>query len=430
MAATGPAAWPRGLELTRFAADGRSGPATSARSAPTSPSATTACCRCARTPGVGARPSYAVGGLSNVWGAGILPYADRDLSGWPITASDLTDGYRAVLELRALRGRARRARASAIRSSACPTGRCSAPRRASSCSHGCAGIGPALGAAGYHFGASRLAVRVGHPAPGNGCSYCGHCLDGCPYGHIYNAAETIEQMRREGRDRLPPRPARRPDPRSRRRGARRGHAPRRGGRRTILRAPRVFLAAGAVSSTVILQRSGCCPTRGDTRQPDAVPALRLGRARGPHRARARPHPRAELPRARRPRRRAPTRCTSPATPTTTASQSAPAPPTRASARCSARRSTPSPAAWSWGSPSSTPRLPPDPLELGPGEPTRSTSTRCSTRARPPSSPACSVRCMRSLAPIGLVPLTPVSRSPPPAGATTTADRIPMREHAA
>ena len=39
-----------------------------------------------------------------------------------------------------------------------------------------------------HFGASRLAVRVGHPAPASGCVYCGHCLDGCPYGHIYSAA--------------------------------------------------------------------------------------------------------------------------------------------------------------------------------------------------------------------------------------------------
>src|SRR5262249_61243604 len=58
--------------------------------------------------------------------------------------------------------------------------------------------GRALGRAGYHFGATRLAIRVGHPAPTHGCVYCGHCLDGCPYGHIYNAAQTIEELRRAG----------------------------------------------------------------------------------------------------------------------------------------------------------------------------------------------------------------------------------------
>ena len=39
-------------------------------------------------PGVGARPSYALGGLSNVWGSGLLRYTDRDLGGWPIAASE------------------------------------------------------------------------------------------------------------------------------------------------------------------------------------------------------------------------------------------------------------------------------------------------------------------------------------------------------
>ncbi len=48
--------------------------------------------------GVAARPSYALGGLSNVWGAGVLPYTDRDLEGWPLGAAELAEGYRAAFD--------------------------------------------------------------------------------------------------------------------------------------------------------------------------------------------------------------------------------------------------------------------------------------------------------------------------------------------
>jgi predicted NAD/FAD-dependent oxidoreductase len=75
------------------------------------------------------------------------------------------------------------------RSSALPLGRSSRPS---------AQAPPLLNAVGYHFGATRLAVRVRHPAPARGCVYRRHCLDVCPYGHIYNAAYTIEEMRRSG----------------------------------------------------------------------------------------------------------------------------------------------------------------------------------------------------------------------------------------
>ena len=42
--------------------------------------------------------SMARGGLSNVWGASILPSHQRDMDAWPITADDLAEHYRAVLE--------------------------------------------------------------------------------------------------------------------------------------------------------------------------------------------------------------------------------------------------------------------------------------------------------------------------------------------
>ena len=43
-------------------------------------------------PDVGARPSYALGGLSNVWGSGLLAYTASDMTGWPIAAAELDAG--------------------------------------------------------------------------------------------------------------------------------------------------------------------------------------------------------------------------------------------------------------------------------------------------------------------------------------------------
>ena len=43
------------------------------------------------------RPSLGKGGFSNVWGASILPYLQRDIDRWPITIDQLAPHYRAVL---------------------------------------------------------------------------------------------------------------------------------------------------------------------------------------------------------------------------------------------------------------------------------------------------------------------------------------------
>ncbi len=209
--------------------------------------------------GVAARPSYAIGGLSNVWGAGLLPYTDRDIVGWPIKASELAAGYRAVLDFLPFAAEKDELAESypLLRAPDGPLLRTEAGeallarlRRHRS----------ALWSAGYRFGASRLAVRVGHPAPERGCVYCGHCLEGCPYGHIYNAAYTIEDMRREGSieyhrglhvDRV----------RESEEGVIIEATTLAGGSGVSLRASRAFLAAGVVSTTVILQRSGMLPAR-------------------------------------------------------------------------------------------------------------------------------------------------------------------------
>jgi choline dehydrogenase-like flavoprotein len=215
-------------------------------------------------PEVAARPSYALGGLSNVWGAGVVPYTDHDLGGWPIAASDLAEGYRAAFELMPQAAEedelAQRyplpapPGAPLLRSDAA-TRLLARLRARSTRQHG---------SVRYHFGGSRLAVRTGHPAPDLGCCYCAHCLDGCPYGHIYNAGQTIEELRDSGRiEYLPGMHVDRVGEADGEVAIEATPLASANGSAVTLRAHRVFLAAGALASTIILQRSGILPARAE-----------------------------------------------------------------------------------------------------------------------------------------------------------------------
>jgi ferredoxin len=269
MAATTPERWqPSDLALTRFSANGRGGGGYKRMFGSDLAFRDDGAMALSSDPAVGARPSYALGGLSNVWGAGLLPYTEADLAGWPITASELADGYRAVLEFVPYAAEEdelgqrypllRRPDGPLMRT---PAGEALLARLRSQ--------QRALAAAGYLFGAPRLAVRVGHPAPESGCCYCGHCLDGCPYGHIYNAAHTIAELRRQGLIEY-------------RSGVHVDRVAERDGEVVIeatalaggpgisVRAPRAFLAAGVVSTTVILQRSGLLGARAEIADSQAL----------------------------------------------------------------------------------------------------------------------------------------------------------------
>ena len=262
MAATTRARWsPADIALTRFSAAGTSGAGYKRMFGSDVAFRDDGVLKLGADPGVRARPSYALGGLSNVWGAGVLPYAERDLGGWPISERELTDAYRAVFDFipYAAEDDELSLRYPLV---GVPDGPLIRSQAGEQLLARLRRHGRALGDAGFHFGASRLAVRVGHPAPASGCVYCAHCLDGCPYGHIYNAAETIENLRRAGLIDY------RPDLHVDR--VIEGDeevlvqaTPLRGGPGTSLRTPRAFVAAGAVSTTVILQRSGLLPQRSE-----------------------------------------------------------------------------------------------------------------------------------------------------------------------
>lgn len=132
--------------------------------------------------GVEGQPSYARGGLSNVWGASVLPFRTEDMTGWPITAEDLAPHYRSVLQLMPYS-----ARQDGLADTFPLYSDSARPLKTSAQADA---LLRDLGAAptSLGFGAARLAVDAR-------CVYCGLCLYGCPYGYIYSSADTLERLR-------------------------------------------------------------------------------------------------------------------------------------------------------------------------------------------------------------------------------------------
>lgn len=142
-------------------------------------------------------PSLAYGGLSNTWGASILPFRRQDIKDWPVSLDELEPHYKAVLRFVPIA--AERDELSEI----LPlyTDSPAALRRGAQAEMLLAGLrrhATALKAAGFHFGASRLAVTAS-AGRSDSCRYCGMCLYGCPYGSIYNASHTLERLVNTGR---------------------------------------------------------------------------------------------------------------------------------------------------------------------------------------------------------------------------------------
>jgi choline dehydrogenase-like flavoprotein len=138
--------------------------------------------------------SLADGGLSNVWGASVLPYTDDDTRDWPFPASALAPHYRAVLGHLPLAARADDLEALFPlyddRRSPLPLSR----QAASFLADLDAGRGELAGA-GFTYGQSRLAVAPRAATPDAGCVACRLCMYGCPWDHIWSSRLAVEALR-------------------------------------------------------------------------------------------------------------------------------------------------------------------------------------------------------------------------------------------
>lgn len=149
-----------------------------------------------RGSGIGFRPSLALGGLSNVWGAATLPYHDTDISDWPIKTSDLAEHYRAAAKILEIAGRRDDLEEILPLYSKNPSA-LQLSRQAKSFLGNLERHREKLKLRGWRFGQSRLAVRAADSTNGKACVYCGQCMTGCVYGCIYNSADSVRELQRD-----------------------------------------------------------------------------------------------------------------------------------------------------------------------------------------------------------------------------------------
>ena len=139
--------------------------------------------------------SHGLGGFGNVWGAATLPYAAPDLRDWPISAADLADSYKNLSQFVPMSADSDRLEeifplyrdkvTSLTKSEQTETLLKFLNKR-----------GSTLRGHGIGFGRARVAVdSSGGPTT---CRYCGYCLDGCPYGSIFNPRLLCKQLEKEG----------------------------------------------------------------------------------------------------------------------------------------------------------------------------------------------------------------------------------------
>lgn len=140
--------------------------------------------------GVDAYRALATGGLSVLWGAAVLPYSDADLSDWPLSGAELAPYYRSALALTGLSAQ-RDDLASLYPLYTEPTTPLGLSAQARAIQARMEAHRHELGTSRVHFGQARLAITQ-PPGANTGCTHCGMCLYGCPYGLIYSSRMTLE----------------------------------------------------------------------------------------------------------------------------------------------------------------------------------------------------------------------------------------------
>lgn len=198
------------------------------------------------------RASYATGGLSNAWGATLLPFRDSDIGSWPLSTAHLARSYAEVLALMPVSGQdddltplfplpAR---------SMHPLRR---SRQIETLLRWAARHKARLNAAGVFVGGSRLAVNADEENDALSCYYCGCCLHGCPRDVVYSSRHSLGGLLKTGRVRYQPGVVVRSVAETG--SGIRIESFRGDGSPVSFEGERLFLGAGAISTTAILSRS-------------------------------------------------------------------------------------------------------------------------------------------------------------------------------
>lgn len=140
-----------------------------------------------KNPAIGLRPSFASGGLSNGWGASILPYRQEDITDWPAQARDLDVHYAALRDFMPMANKADDLEKLFPKLCIPQNNALALSAQAEALLSRLEKKKKKLNQSGVYFGQARQAVH-------QECRKCGMCLYGCPYGIIYNAAQTRDVL--------------------------------------------------------------------------------------------------------------------------------------------------------------------------------------------------------------------------------------------
>ncbi|MDB6019660.1 MAG: choline dehydrogenase-like flavoprotein [Pedosphaera sp.] len=206
--------------------------------------------------GVGLKPSLALGGLSNVWGAAMMPYIDADLTDWPIGTAELSEHYAAALKLTGLAAR-RDDLASIFPLHVEEPGRLELNSQLRAIWGSLERNKATLTRQGIHYGAARVAIRAQVSKERPGCNYCGMCMYGCPYGYIYNSATTVKELQKHERFTYQPDVVVTSCSETRE-GVTIFARDRKTGQEMKFEAERLYLAAGTIPTTKLLLESRQC----------------------------------------------------------------------------------------------------------------------------------------------------------------------------
>lgn len=204
-----------------------------------------------RPPWLGLRRSFALGGLSNGWGAAVLPYRNEDLAGWPIGVDDLAPHYRAVADFMPIAGRRDDLEALFPALDMSRSRPLAASAQAETLLLRIGRQREALAAIGVVGGAARQAAQ-------GACVRCGLCLHGCPYEYVFKASQVVEQMR--ARPGFSYRPGLRVLAFEEAAGGVRVICRRSDGSQEVVAGDRLFLGAGVLSTAEIVLRSMAAET--------------------------------------------------------------------------------------------------------------------------------------------------------------------------